>query len=289
MTQNLTLKPGIGLGSLAANYDVVFSDVWGVLHNGVSAWPSAHEALVKFREQGGTVVLLSNAPRPSSAVMTQLSRLGVPREAYDGVVTSGDVTRMELDRQNITKIHHIGPRRDDDLFEGIERVGPSEANIVVVTGLDDDDVETPEDYREALKFLAGRNLELICANPDRVVEKGGNLIWCAGALADVYEEYGGRVRHIGKPYPIVYEQALRTALAKRGSMTPKSRILAIGDSMITDVAGANAFGIDCLFMTGGIHAEEIGHPPTPEAYARILEPSSPKPVGWSLRLEWGEG
>ncbi len=282
----ISLPPGAGLSALASRYDVIFCDVWGVLHNGVSAWPTAHEALVKFRENGGTVVLLSNAPRPAAAVVAMLARLGVPREAFDAVVTSGDVTRLELDRKHIVRLHHIGPERDLDLFDGLDLIGPDEADIVVVTGLDDDDVETPEDYREKLQALAARNVDLVCANPDRVVEKGGQLIWCAGALADVYEEHGGHVLHIGKPFPIVYEQALRTALEIRGKVTPKTRILAIGDSMITDVAGANTFGIDCLFMTGGIHSGEIGHPPADEAYRKVLEPATAMPVAWSHRLVW---
>lgn len=286
MTQTFVLPPGAGLRSLAPRYDVIFCDVWGVLHNGLSAWPSASEALVKYREQGGTVILLSNAPRPAEAVMTMLARLGVPREAYDAVVTSGDVTRMELDRRGTKLLHHIGPARDLDLFHGIELVSGEDASIVVVTGLDDDDVETPDDYRDQLQKVAERGLELICANPDRVVEKGGTLIWCAGALADVYEEYGGRVLHIGKPFPGVYEQALRFALKKRGQVTPKSRVLAIGDSIITDVAGANTFGIDCLFLTGGIHAEDIGHPPRHADFAKVLEPAASLPVGWSHRLAW---
>lgn len=286
MTQTFVLPPGSGLSALAPNYDVIFCDVWGVLHNGVGAWPTAWPALVKFREQGGTVVLLSNAPRPAASVKVQLNALGVSDDAWDGIVTSGDVTRMELDRAGIARVHHIGPARDYDLFDGLERVAAEEAPIVVATGLDDDDAETPDDYRDQLQALAARDVEMICANPDRVVEKGGRLIWCAGALADVYEEYGGRVRHIGKPFPGVYEQALRTALERRGRVTPKSRVLAIGDSLITDVAGANTFGIDCLFMTGGIHAEEIGHPPDETAYAKVLEPADRKPVAWSHRLGW---
>lgn len=286
MTETFSLPPGAGLSSLAPRYDVIFCDVWGVLHNGVAAWPMAHAALAKFREGGGTVVLLSNAPRPGVAVMAILDRMGVPRAAYDGIVTSGDVTRMELDRRGVRRLHHIGPDRDLDLFEGLDLVPAADAPIVVVTGLDDDDVETPDDYREALKALAARNIDLVCANPDRVVEKGGKLIWCAGALADVYEEYGGHVVHIGKPFPVVYEQALRVAMKVRGEVTPKARVLAIGDSMITDVAGANTFGIDCLFMTGGIHAAEIGDPPASEAYRKVLEPATAMPVAWSHRLVW---
>jgi HAD superfamily hydrolase (TIGR01459 family) len=286
MTQTFVLPPGSGLSALAPQYDIIFSDVWGVLHNGVSAWPTASEALVKFREQGGTVVLLSNAPRPSSVVIEQLDRVGVPRAAWDGIVTSGDVTRMELDRRGITRLHHVGPPRDIEMFEGLELVSPEKAKIAVVTGLDDDYNETPDDYRARMEELAKIDIELICANPDRVVERGGEMVWCAGALADLYEEYGGHVLHVGKPFPGVYEEALRKALKLRGKVTPKARVLAIGDSMITDVAGANTFGIDCLFMTGGIHAEEIGHPPQASAYASVLAPAVTKPVGWSHRLVW---
>jgi HAD superfamily hydrolase (TIGR01459 family) len=286
MTQTFVLPPGSGLSALAAQYDVIFSDVWGVLHNGATAWPTASDALVKFRQQGGTVVLLSNAPRPSSVVVAQLDRVGVPRTAWDGIVTSGDVTRMELDRRGITRLYHLGPPRDVEMFDGLELVAADKAKIAVVTGLDDDYTETPDDYRERMEALSKLDIELICANPDRVVERGGEMVWCAGALADLYEEYGGHVLHIGKPFPGVYEEALRKALKLRGKVTPKARVLAIGDSMITDVAGANTFGIDCLFMTGGIHAEEIGHPPQASAYQSVLSGAAVKPVGWSHRLVW---
>jgi HAD superfamily hydrolase (TIGR01459 family) len=286
MTQTFVLPPGSGLSALAPHYDVILSDVWGVLHNGVAAWPTASDALKRFRAGGGTVVLVSNAPRPSPVVVQQLDLVGVPRDAWDGIVTSGDVTRMELDRRGVKKLHHVGPPRDVEMFDGLELASPQEAKIAVVTGLDDDYTETPDKYRDRLRDLAATNMELICANPDRVVERGGEMVWCAGALADIYEEYGGHVLHIGKPFPGVYEEALRIALKKRGMVTPKARVLAIGDSMITDVAGANTFGIDCLFMTGGIHAEEIGHPPRDAAYAKVLAPAVPKPVGWSHRLVW---
>lgn len=288
MTQTFVLPPGSGLGTLAPRYDVIFSDIWGVLHNGATAWPSASDALVKFRAAGGTVVLVSNAPRPSSVVITQLDHVGVPREAWDGIVTSGDVTRTELARRGVKRVHHIGPPRDEDVVAGLERVGPEAAEIAVVTGLDDDYTETPDDYRERMKALAAHDVDMICANPDRVVERAGILTWCAGAIADVYEEFGGHVVHIGKPFPGVYEEALRIALQTRKQVTPKSRVLAIGDSMITDVAGANTFGVDCLFMTGGIHAGEIGHPPRGDAYAKVLEPARTMPVGWSHRLAWDD-
>jgi HAD superfamily hydrolase (TIGR01459 family) len=286
MTETILLPPGSGLATLADRYDVIFSDVWGVLHDGVHAWPTASEALTRYREAGGTVVLVSNAPRPSPDVIPQLAGYGVSRSAWDGIVTSGDVTRMEIERRGVRRLHHVGPPRDVPMFDGFELVGPADAEVTVVTGLDDDDVETPDDYRGRMKELLDHSVEMICANPDRVVERGSKLIWCAGAIADVYEEIGGRVMHIGKPFPIIYEQAMRIAAELRGKTTPKNRILMIGDSMITDVAGANMFGIDCLFMTGGIHAEKIGHPPRHDDFHEILTPADPKPVGWSHRLAW---
>ncbi|MDX6806882.1 TIGR01459 family HAD-type hydrolase [Terrihabitans rhizophilus] len=286
MNQIFTLPPGSGLSSLVANYDVVLCDVWGVLHNGVAAWPSASEALVKFRGMGGTVVLVSNAPRPVRDVEAMLDQLGVPRGAYDAIITSGAVTRTEIDRRGIKFIHPIGPQRDNGLFDGLELVPVEEAQLAVVTGLEDDTRETPEDYRTRLTDMHAHGLDLICANPDRVVERGDQLVWCAGAVAELYEQVGGEVLYIGKPFPGIYERALEIASTLRGSPVPKARALAIGDSMITDVAGANAFGVDCLFVTGGIHGADIGHPPVTEAYNHILRTAKPMPVGWTHRLSW---
>ncbi|MGQ4275228.1 TIGR01459 family HAD-type hydrolase [Terrihabitans sp. B22-R8] len=286
MSDVFTLPPGTGLSALASRYDVIFCDVWGVVHNGVAAWPSASDALVRFREGGGTVVLVSNAPRPTSAVVSMLDSLGVPRDAYDGVITSGAVTREEIDRRGVRFVHAVGPQRDEGIFEGLELVVPEEAQLAVVTGLDDDINEVPEDYRERLVNMQAHGLHLICANPDRVVERGNTLVWCAGAIADLYEKVGGEVLHIGKPYPGIYQRALEIAQQYRGARVSKERVLAIGDSMITDVAGANRFGVDCLFVTGGIHGADIGHPPRPDAYQDILQAARPMPVGWAQRLSW---
>ena len=286
MNEIFVLPPGSGLSSLAASYDVVLCDVWGVLHNGVQAWASAADALTRFRAGGGTVILVSNAPRPVRDVETQLATIGVPPESFDGIITSGAVTRHEIDRRGVRFIHHIGAHRDGGLFEGIELVQPNEAQLAVVTGLEDDTTEVPEDYRDRLLAMQAQGLDLICANPDRVVERGDQLVWCAGAVADLYEKVGGNVLHIGKPFPAIYERAVQMAEELRGAAVPKARVLAIGDSMITDVAGANTFGVDCLFVTGGIHSGDLGHPPTSEAYQAILKAAQPQPVGWTHRLSW---
>lgn len=286
MSQIFVLPPGSGLSSLAARYDVVLCDVWGVLHNGLKPWDSAADALTRFRAGGGTVILVSNAPRPRHDVERQLASIGVPAGISDSIITSGMVTRHEIDRRGVRFVHHIGAERDAGLFEGIELVEPNEAQLAVVTGLEDDTTEVPEDYRTRLITMQAQGLDLICANPDRVVERGDQLVWCAGAVADLYEKVGGTVLHIGKPYAAIYERAVQLAEEARGEAVSKSRVLAIGDSMITDVAGANTFGVDCLFVTGGIHSGEIGHPPVGEAYEAILKAAHPQPVGWTHRLSW---
>ncbi|MER2604537.1 MAG: TIGR01459 family HAD-type hydrolase [Siculibacillus sp.] len=249
-----------GLSALAGRYDAILCDVWGVLHNGVAAYPGAPEALKRWRESGGRVMLLTNAPRPSGPIHEQLARLGIPREAYDELLTSGDVTREMLMARAERRILHIGPDRDLTLYEGLPHtlVGDDEAELVVVTGLADDVTETPDDYRDRLAALARRRLPLVCANPDIVVERGDQRVWCAGALARVYKELGGEIFLIGKPYAPVYEEArlrLSTMFAKPFAQI---RVLAIGDGLATDVRGAYGQKLDVLLVTGGIHAADFG-------------------------------
>ncbi len=255
-----------GLSTLAPGYKAVLSDIWGVVHNGVAAFPEAIEALVNFRAGGGRVVLITNAPRPNGPIHAQLASLGVPRNAYDDLVTSGDVTRDRLINGSERRIFHIGPERDLALYEGIEAevVGESHADIIVCTGLYDDYVEVPEDYRVRLTALAARGLPLVCANPDIVVERGDQLIWCAGALARLYEELGGRVEMLGKPFPPIYDRAHALPNAAAGRDVPYAEILAIGDGLPTDVRGAHTRGLDLLFVTGGIHAVDFGDPHAPD-------------------------
>jgi HAD superfamily hydrolase (TIGR01459 family) len=250
----------LGLNGLASRYDLILSDIWGVLHNGLVAFPPASEALTRFRAGGGWVVLVSNAPRPSSDVAAQLDRVGVPRTAWDGIVTSGDLTRAAVLERPGQVVHHLGPRRDHAIFAGLDvAFGDIEAaDYVVCSGFHDDETETVKDYRDRLRRMRERGLWMICANPDLVVERGDRLVPCAGALAVAYEEIGGSVFYAGKPHRPVYEAALQMAAKLRGEPVPLSRVLAIGDAMRTDIAGAAAFGIHSLLVARGIHAVELG-------------------------------
>jgi HAD superfamily hydrolase (TIGR01459 family) len=254
---------------LSRGYDVLFCDVWGVVHNGVAAFPAACEALVNFRNRGGTAILITNAPRPGAAVARILDRLGVPREAYDAIVSSGDVTRGIVEGKRGERVFHLGPERDRPIFAGLDvTFSPLEqADYVVCSGLFDDSIETPETYRAMLAAMRARNLFMVCANPDIVVERGDALVYCAGALADAYAALGGEVLYCGKPYAPIYEAALVAAAAAHGGMPARSRVLAIGDSVRTDLKGATSFGLDSLFVVSGIHAEELGGRGAPDLRA----------------------
>jgi HAD superfamily hydrolase (TIGR01459 family) len=287
-TRSFLLVPG--LSALASRYDAALSDVWGVLHNGVAAYPSACEALVKFRAAGKGVVLITNSPRPSAAIIPELDRVGVPREAYDAIVSSGDVSRAILEDYRGRTLHYVGPPGENDaLFEGLDiRLGPAEeAAAVVVTDLDTND-DTPAMYEERVASWRRRNLPLIAANPDRVVEHGDRIIYCGGALADLYEAQGGRILMAGKPYRPIYREAQKLAEAATGGTLEKSRILAIGDSVRTDAIGAASFGLDLLFITGSIHAEELDAfgRPDPAAIEALVAPSGANLAGFMPRLAW---
>ena len=248
-------------GPLASAYDVLFCDVWGVVHNGLAAFVPAGDALARFRAGGGTVILITNAPRPGEAVQRILDRLGVPRQAYDAIVSSGDVTRSIVAERSNQRVFHLGPPRDLPIFAGLDvKFAPVEdADYVVCSGLFDDASETPEDYRELLAAMRARALFMVCANPDVVVERGEELVYCAGAVADAYAALGGEVLYCGKPYKPIYTAALGQAAALRGGVGPPlQRVLAIGDSVRTDLKGAASFGLDCLFVVSGIHAGELG-------------------------------
>jgi HAD superfamily hydrolase (TIGR01459 family) len=247
------------LRDLVGGVEVVFSDIWGVVHNGLVAFPEACEALHTFRKQGGTVILITNAPRPADSVQRQLRKLGVADDTYDAIVSSGDLTRHFVADHPGRKLCWIGPERDNSIYRGLDPViAPLEqADYIVCTGLFDDDTETPEDYRSMLSKARDRKLTLICANPDIVVERGDRLIYCAGALAELYRELGGEVIFYGKPHRPIYERAMELAAARQHHPIKLDRVLAIGDSVRTDLAGAHGFGIDCLFVTRGIHAEEF--------------------------------
>jgi HAD superfamily hydrolase (TIGR01459 family) len=247
------------LRDLIGSVDVVLSDIWGVVHNGLESFPEACEALHAFRQQGGTVILITNAPRPADSVQRQLRKLGVKDETYDAIVSSGDLTRHFIADHPGKKIFWVGPERDGSLHRGLDAVlGPLEAaDYIVCTGLFDDETESAEDYRAMLLQARERKLPLICANPDIVVERGDRLIYCAGAIAELYRELGGETIFYGKPHQPIYERAMALAAEQRGRSTGLGRVLAIGDSVRTDLAGAHGFGIDLLFVTRGIHSEEF--------------------------------
>ncbi len=252
---------------LARDYDVLLCDVWGVVHNGLAAFPAACEALSRFRAGGGTAILVTNAPRASDSVGRILDRMNVPRESYDAIVSSGDVTRGIVGARLPQSVFHLGPERDVSIFKDLDvSFAPVEtAGYVVCSGLFDDTIETPENYRDMLAAMRARNLFMVCANPDIVVERGDTLVYCAGALADAYAALGGEVLYCGKPYAPIYETALKRAAALRGGRAPaRKRVLAIGDSVRTDLKGAAAFGLDCMFVTSGVHAEEYGSREAPD-------------------------
>ena len=272
---------------LTGSYNALLCDVWGVIHNGVSAFPEAAAALAAARDKGVAVILITNAPRPRDGVIAQLANLGVPETAWDRVVTSGDVTR-DLIRSGPRKVFHIGPERDYALYDGldVELVEEFEASAVVCTGLFDDEIETPDDYAEMLRRLRARDLPFICANPDIVVERGHQLIWCAGALARDYGQLGGRTLVSGKPHRPIYEAALEAAGEVLGREVAKAEALAIGDGMVTDVKGAADNGIDVLYVSGGIHARDYGEPhdPDPARLAAFLDKHGYAPVATIPRL-----
>ena len=247
------------LRDVVGGAEVLLSDIWGVVHNGLAAFPDACQALHSFRQQGGTVILITNAPRPADSVQRQLRKLKVSDEIYDAIVSSGDLTRHFVADHPGQKMFWIGPERDSSIYRGLDPVlAPLEqADYIVCTGLFDDETESAENYRAMLLQARERRLTLICANPDIVVERGDRLIYCAGAVAELYLELGGEVIFYGKPHRPIYERAIALAAERRGRAVELKDVLAIGDSVRTDLAGAQSFGIDCLFITRGIHSEEF--------------------------------
>ena len=256
-----------GLEAIADDYDALICDVWGVLHNGVVGYAEAGEALIRFRDGGRRpVVLLTNAPRPAYEIDRMLARFSIPTDSWDAIVTSGDVTRGLLKAEGSRPAFHLGPERDLKLFEGLPLAlsGEREAALVVCTGLFDDTVETPEDYRDLLRRFIDRGLRLYCANPDVVVERGDQLVYCAGALGQLYTELGGETVMVGKPYRPVYDVALETVAELAGRTVPNARVLAVGDALPTDVRGGHGQGLDVLMVTAGIHSADFGPADNPD-------------------------
>lgn len=272
------------LSDIAPKYDALLCDLWGCLHNGITAFPEAVRALQAFKAGGGTVLLLTNSPRPKDEIIQQLDQLGAPRDCYDEVASSGDSAQAAMMRGIVgRKVLHIGPERDlpfftdlaDDLRDEppITRVPLDQAEGIVCTGLEDDETETPEDYRGVLLSAKVRGLKMLCANPDIFVDRGSKRVYCAGALAQLYTEMGGVSLYFGKPHPPIYDLAMRRLAALRD--VPRDRILAIGDGPATDIAGALGEGFDSVFVTGGLAAEATGTPaagqPDPDLLKAYLD------------------
>jgi len=256
-----------GLREISPDYDAIFCDIWGVIHDGIQVFRAASDALVAYRRSGGTVILITNAPRPSGQISLQLQNLGASPEAFDDIATSGDVT-VELMIERISEpVLHIGPDRDLTLFEAaskkggrtLRRVPAEQAAYVLCTGLRDDTREIPENYDSEIKGLVQRDIPMICANPDLTIHRGDTLIYCAGALAQRYLAAGGKVSYAGKPHVPIYARALKLAEQARGSFLEPKKVLAIGDGMNTDIAGAATAGFDALLVTQGIHRDAL-HP-----------------------------
>ncbi len=252
------------LSQIGTQYDALFCDLWGCLHNGTRPYQAAVAALQDYRCGGGRVVLMTNAPRPNQYVIAQLDRMGVPRDAWDMVISSGDAAQDAMFEGAVgRKVWHIGTEKDDGFFNDIPaewadapavvRVPLEEAEGIVCTGPFDEVNEAPEDYRARLMLARQRGLKMLCANPDVVVDMGETRIYCAGALAEFYEDLGGVSFYFGKPHPPIYERARRLL-----SLTDSSRVLAIGDGINTDIRGAQQEGIDALFVTGGLAAAAFG-------------------------------
>ncbi len=290
-----------GISAIAERYDVILSDIWGVVHNGRQHFAEACAALRKFRDLGKTVILVTNAPRPFPPVLKQLEGLGVPEGTFDAVVTSGDVTLAFIAAHGLSPLHHVGPVRDHALFEILEQqtglrpplVALEKAEYVVCTGLFDDD-HTPGDYASALDEMRARDLEFISANPDIVVHVGEREIYCSGAIAQAYEKIGGRVLQAGKPFAPIYERAMELASKHLGRKPQLQRILAIGDGMHTDVGGAVSRGMDTIFITTGIHRAEL-HPADANgrsgdldlaALKKLMAAHEHKPMAAMTKLAW---
>jgi HAD superfamily hydrolase (TIGR01459 family) len=279
-------------GPLLSRYDAIFCDVWGVVHNGRRAYAEAGAALARFRAEGGTVILVSNAPIPATGVERVLEKTGVRRDAWDAIVSSGDIALEHIAAKGYRRMHWVGPsERDYALY--VRLPGPdvplAEAQAIVCTGLRNDRTETVEDYRGLIEAGLALRLPFVCANPDLVVDVGTRRLTCAGSIAAEYERQGGEVFWAGKPHPAAYCAALQRAGELRGATPDLSRILAIGDAVRTDLAAAQGLGVDGLFVAAGIHSELLR--PDGEIYraklaALFAPPGTPPAVGAMTHLRW---
>lgn len=290
----MTLRPSspasipilTSIADLASSREAWLTDIWGVMHNGVEPFETACQACARFRASGGTVLLLSNAPRPAASVIAQLDRIGVPRSAWDTVLTSGDAARALVGVYAGKRIFHLGPERDLPLYEGLDITlvaTAGEADVASCTGLFNDEVETPDDYASLLAEFAARQVPMTCANPDLTVERGNKIIYCAGALAAEYVKLGGSVAYAGKPHLPVYDMAFDMLRALKGEPIAREHVLCIGDGLRTDIKGAAAAGLDSVFIASGVHVTgELTSDALEDLFADVAAP----PIAAMRQLSW---
>ena len=275
-----------GLSEIADGFDALLCDAWGVVHNGVEPLGSAPDAMAEFRDRCGPIVIITNAPRPGSIITAQLDRIGVRRDAWDAIATSGDATRAAIAAHLPGAAFRLGPDKDDALYEGLDvAFAPVDAaDFIVCTGLFDETGEAPDDYRPLLTAAAARGLPMVCANPDVVVRWGDKLVWCAGALADLYQSLGGAVVYGGKPHPPIYDLAVAAAERAAGRPLDRSRILAVGDGVKTDILGARRNGLPALYVAGagGVHDGDQDE----QAVIAALATEGADAAYWSTELAW---
>jgi len=278
------------LGEIGGPYRAVLCDLWGCYHDGIAPFAEAITALRRYRAEGGIVVLLTNAPRPVEGVVRFLGRIGAPSDSHDGIMSSGEacVEAVRSGRHG-RAFHYVGPERDADILAatGCAPVPLGEADALLCTGLRDDRRERPEHYRGEIAEWAARGLPMLCANPDIVVDRGTERLWCAGALARDYAAAGGEVSYFGKPYRPVYEAALALVSQIAGERVAREDVLAIGDGPETDLRGAATMGMDALFVTAGIVWADYGSDPENPDAARLsdyLARTGLAPAYWMPRL-----
>lgn len=260
------------LAEIGGAYEALLCDLWGCYHDGIRPFPAAVEALRAYRRQGGRVILLTNAPRPADSVRRFLDSMGAPEDSYDGIMSSGSACqRAVVSGAHGRRFHYVGPPRDLHMLTdvGLEPAPLDQAEAILCTGLRDDRSENPADYYADMAEWLERGLPLLCANPDLVVDRGDQRLYCAGAIALAYEHAGGRVIWFGKPHAPIYEQALALLTETAGREIPRQAVLAIGDGIRTDVRGGLDFGLDVLFVTGGLAAEALGADPEHPDPARL--------------------
>ena len=276
------------LSEISAQYDALFVDLWGCVHNGVHALPEAVAALQDYRRGGGKVVLLTNSPRPRAGVEKQLDQFGVPQDSWDTIATSGDSARSAMFRGVVgTRVHFVGQPGEEKFFQPLDilndpleitQVLLEQAEGIVCTG-PRDPMADPDVMRPEFLYAKQKGLKLLCANPDIVVDRGEHREWCAGALAKLYTEMGGESLYFGKPHPPIYDLARRRLFAL-GQDVRDDRILCIGDGVLTDIKGAMGEDIDSLFISGGLASTETktGHQPDETALSAYLEKEMSSPT-----------